>query len=218
VELASSCRFAELHSLVDELHCRRQENGTSLADYGYQAQLKALIHLVHHYGDCRIGEEEPDFRLIVALKKASVHLREMRPQGLLGSVLARLHASWPELLAIFGVLLAEEGDRLASVRNYVQVQHLLYFFYTSRIAQGAAGKSKPNWVLDEDELRRLGTNSTLLGKGWAKGVPLLFLEHKKFLLSPELLYDDLLQRYLELAITYHAQGSASPGLRVAEDS
>ncbi|MFY9121262.1 MAG: hypothetical protein WAO57_13165 [Syntrophomonadaceae bacterium] len=216
-ELAGQSGFAELYTLVDELHCRRTEYGTAVEDYGHQTRLKSLIHLVHSYGERNVDSRQPDLQLLAALKEASRDLLELKPQGTFANVLASLQATWPELLVMFGALLAQDGLaealgwHFASVQNYLQRQRLLYFAFVG-------GRERENrYVFSGQELRRLLGRTPLQALGWAGQLPLLPLEGHAYLLSPELLYDDLLQKYLELAALWAARCGRGHSLQVAED-
>ena len=220
MELARRSSFAELHSLVEELHLRRQEQGTAVGDFGHQAQLKTLIHLVHSYGDRQVRGEKPDGQLLIGLKKASLHLHELRPRGLLRRVLTTLDVSWAELLTAFSLILSEQrlkplpGDRLCHLEDYVQRQRFLYFVFTRRMVRRA---ERPKYVVDEGELCEFVRSSHPWDRGWAMHVPLLPLQSNEYLLSPELLYDDLLQKYLELAMVCQSSEYQKYSLAVAEN-
>ncbi len=56
IKLSTQASLAELHSLVEELHCLRAENGIDLADYEPQARLKELIYAVYRHGDLTRAE------------------------------------------------------------------------------------------------------------------------------------------------------------------
>jgi hypothetical protein len=206
-ELAGQSGLAELYSLVDELHLRRREEGLQAADLGYQEQLKALIHLVHRLGRLEGAQRAVDQQLLARLKKASQHLRRARPKGLLRAALEVLDVSWPGLVAAFAVLLAQEGlakflgARLPKLQDYLTLQRLLYLFFASRLVQGRRGHRQPRYMLDERELRKVLPEEL----DWAGlEVPLLPLPERRLLLSPELLQDHLLQKYLETALFYHS--------------
>lgn len=219
VELASQSGFAELHSLVDELHRRRSEHGITLDDYGQQAQLKTLIHLVHTYGERRVEKRKPNFKLLAGLREASIHLVELRPRGLLKTVLAAPNVSWPELLVMFGALLAQGGleRRLAPIHAYLQLQRLLYFAFANGMTRAKGEGSLGRYFLTEGDMRRLWAHVPQLEAEWPGPVPLLPLDSRGCLLSPELLYDDLLQKYLELAAYWGACYDRRQYCQVAEE-
>ena len=204
VDLARQAGFAELYGLVEELHFRRQNQRCCLKDYGLQAQLKTLIHLIHRYGDRQVREGKPDQRILSDLKKASTHLNQIEPRGLLKTVPSTLHVSWPELLTAFGLVVGEQrlwsslGSRLRPLENYLQMQRFLYFLFTRRLLRSPE-EQRYKHVLEEWELDQLGQDRRGLSD-WTKRVPLLPLQSQKLLLSPELLYDDLLVKYIELAL------------------
>lgn len=219
VELCSQASFGELHALVDELHRRRKQAGTSLEDFPAQEQLKALIRLVHLYGDRQVpqsGQAKVNGGLVDTLKNASRKLGALEPTGLLRELLGTIVLSWPDLLALFGMLLTQPGVdqvlgfELPLAKNYLQFNRLLYLFFARRVIQLHRHKQHPKqYVLSDGELQALVRGRAGLEElyqlvhskqteGWAERVPLLPLEANHWLLSPELVYDELLQNYVEL--------------------
>ena len=218
-ELAGQSSLAELYSLVHELHLRRREEGLKVADLGYQEELKALIHLVHRLG--RLEEHrDPDPQLLAKLKQASAPWRRVKPRGLLQSAWAALDLSWADLAAAFALLLAQEGlakllgTRLPQLKDYLNLQRLLSLFFASRLARAGRQQVEGRYAAGHQELKELLPRELDLSK-LPEQIPLLPLPKERLLISPELLYDHLLQKYLEVALFYHA--CSTDGERVAEN-
>ncbi len=220
IKLSTQASLAELHSLVEELHCLRAENGIDLADYEPQARLKELIYAVYRHGDLTRAEGEANRGLLSLLKRASFKLEGLKPTGMLREVLRNLSASWPQLMTMFWALLTMPemdtllGRDLPAARHYLQFNRFLYFLFLTRLAQQGQGPGRPrNFLFDDGHLQgmlrgmpdlttayshlRSGENSA-----WAGGVPLLPVSEKQWLLSPELLHDDLLQNYARVLGAY----------------
>lgn len=222
-ELARLCAQAsltELHSLVEELHRRRAENGIDLADYELQGRLKALIYSIHRYGNLAKGERKVNRGLLELLKRASAKLEVLKPTGLLRELLRNFSASWPELMTMFWALLAMPGmDKLLgkdlqAAQNYLQFNRFLYFLFLTRLAQLRQGPRRPErFLFDDGEMRGMIRGQPELTRAyrelrnghssdWSGRIPLLPVRSGQWLLSPELLYDDLLENYAEVMGAY----------------
>lgn len=221
MDLCCWASFAELHALVDELHRRRARRGPSLEDFNAQAQLKALIYLVHLYGEMQIppqGQKEVDHDLLDILKRASRTICTLEPTGPLRMLLSTITLSWSELLSLFGLLIRRPGvekllgRELPQVQNYLHFNRLLYLLFVHRVLQFRRRKDLiGQYVLSDGELQELVQARpnledfymqlrTTENEPWVDLIPLLPLESRYWLLSPELLYDDLLQTYLDILV------------------
>ncbi len=220
VSLCSQATLAELHSLVEELHRQRTANGIDLADYELQARLKALIYSVYRHGDLTRGPGQANRSLLAQLKQASLKLEGLKPTGILREVLRNLSASWPQLMTMFWAFLAMPGvdtfmgEDLPLARNYLQFNRFLYFLFLTRLAQLGQGFGNPERFLFEDaQIRGQSRGMPELTRAyrqlrsgerrdWVGGVPLLPVSKEQWLLSPELLHDDLLENYARLLNAY----------------
>lgn len=226
LDLCSQASLPELHSLVEELHYRREANGADLADYPTQARLKALIHLIYRHGQPQNNVGAADRGLLRALKKAGSKLQDPGPSGLLREILRSFSASWPELLTLFWALLSMSGvegvlgAKLSETQGYLQFNRLLYLLFLGRIAQRRGGeKRKDQFLYSDHKLRELVSARPDLAEIYeqlrtcpreqrSKQIPLLPVASEKWLLSPELVYDDLLENYVTVMDAY-VQGSAA---------
>lgn len=215
MELCSVASFAELHCLVAELHHRREKNEI-VEDFEVQTRLKILIYLVHLYGGVRVKEKSFDGELLTLLKKASSEIKVSKPTGLIMQFLNILNLSWAELLTMFWELLMQPkigiilGLRLPQIKSYVQFNYLLYVFFVDRMVESNYKEQrKKQFVLSDTELKNprcpqfdLDVDYKQLWSAnennWKRKIPLLPIKSKHWLLSPELLYDDLLVNYVKL--------------------
>lgn len=226
VALAHQASLAELRALVEELALRRKKMGLSIIEYGPQEQLKHLIYLIHRYGDNGDFEGEANLQLLSDLKRASFYIRKIRPRGYLNFELLDLNLSWGELLEKFKVKLAQKEtinmlqERLPNFHGYLELQRLLYFAYAWNERKFFRGMTASRYLINRFDLRRLASNPACLQHlnqlvcCLTGPIPLLPLHGEKWLLSPELLYDHLLEMYIELDLNYR---SYSQYTMVAED-
>lgn len=197
VKLCAWTTLDDLYSLVEELHLRRKEKGACLGDFEVQTQLRDLIYLVHTYGNLAKERGRADGNLLYLIKWASLRWRKIEPGDLMREVLGTLQPSWPELLAHFGVLAEKMETEKYRIDPYLYLNHLLYHYFLGRVAQlGKAQQAHGAFVISDAELRRI-LQRIPPWRGTMEKVPLLPLHSKKWLFSPELLYDALLESYVK---------------------
>lgn len=206
--LCKEASLGELNLLVHDLHRRRQKTGLTLWDYAAQNRLKALIYLVYFCGNLQ-KEERVNYKLLQALKNVSRKLKTAEPQGLLRRILEHLTLSWPELLTLFGSLIAKPAvweflgsEMAAQVTEYVRFNNLLYLLLTKRILTAKKG----TYAISGGEVAELvGEDKVEPYFLHNKKTPLLPLPNGSVIASPELLYDSLLQSYVDLLTMVHKQ-------------
>lgn len=228
-KLCSQASLPELQCLVDELHRRRKENGLDWADYALQTRLKGLIHSVHRHGNLDQKEGKVNHGLLKLLKEASTQLEIHRPTGILRELLRNLSASWPQLITMFLALLTMPGmDQLMGkdlfkAEDYLRFNRFLYFLFLARLTRSQNERPQlGRFMFDDGQIKgMIGKESQLSraysqlrtssGNDWIRQIPLLPVSSGQWLLSPELLYDHLLENYAAVMDAYAQRGK---GLRL----